>query len=108
MGRQASWFPDSRRVLCEPRRCRGTEVNDEPIQWSADGRSLFVSAQKRLAAQIFRVELATGRRTLVYEVGARDSAGADAPWVRITPDGKSHAYSFWRTLDDLFLVQGLR
>jgi eukaryotic-like serine/threonine-protein kinase len=163
--RQASWFPDSRRVLfiaaapgegargyiqdleggqrkaigpvgigspavspdgqtiaassptgpllfsadrSEPRQCRGTEVNDEPIQWSADGRSLFVSQQKRLAAQIFRVELATGRRTLVYEVGARDPAGADAPWVRITPDGKSHAYSFWRTLDDLFLVQGLR
>jgi Tol biopolymer transport system component len=92
----------------EPRACRGTRENDEPMQWSSDGRSLFVSREKQLAVQIFRVDLATGRRTLVSEVAARDPAGAGGPWVRITPDGTSYAYSFWRTVDDLFLVEGLK
>lgn len=38
-----------------------------------------------------------------------DSAGVTAIVnVRITPDGKSYAYSFDRELSDLFLVDGVR
>jgi Tol biopolymer transport system component len=93
----------------EARPVRGTEPHDSPVQWSAEGRSLYVSRVHRQVSQIFRVELLTGRRTLVHEVSARDWAGASWPFqLRITPDGKSYAYTFQRLLDDLFLVEGLK
>jgi dipeptidyl aminopeptidase/acylaminoacyl peptidase len=89
--------------------CRGTELNDRPIQWSADGRSLYVIRVGRLVTQIFRIELATGRRTMLYELAARDPAGASAPLgMRLTRDGKSYAYFWQRSLDDLYLVEGLK
>jgi len=89
--------------------CRGTELNDRPIQWSADGRSLYVIVVGRLVSQIFRIELATGRRTLLYELAARDPAGASAPLsMRLTRDGKSYAYALERVLNDLYLVDGLK
>jgi Tol biopolymer transport system component len=88
---------------------RGAEADDMPVGWTANGGSLFVRRPKRLVSQIFRVEVATGRRTLVDEVSARDWAGVNGPpSVRITPDGKSYAYSFFRAQDDLFLVEGLK
>jgi Tol biopolymer transport system component len=91
------------------RPCRGTELGDWPIQWSADGRTLFVSQRGGVTTQIVRIELATGRRTLLYELAARDPAGASAPVaVRLTPDGKSYAYNLERILDDLYLVDGLK
>ena len=93
----------------EARPVRGTEPDDSPVQWSTEGRSLYVSRVQRQVSQIFRVELLTGRRTLVHEVSARDWAGASWPFqLRITPDGKSYAYTFQRLLDDLFLVEGLK
>jgi len=91
------------------RPCRGAEPDDQFTQWSADGRSLFVSREGRLATQIVRVELANGRRTLLYELAARDTAGASRPFgVRLSPDGKSYAYSLQRVLDDLYLIDGLK
>jgi Tol biopolymer transport system component len=91
------------------RPCRGTEPDDQPIQWSADGRSLFVSREGHVATQIARVELPNGRRTLLYELAARDTAGASQPFgIRLTPDGKSYAYSLQRVLDDLYLIDGLK
>ena len=91
-----------------PRPCPGLEPGEWPIRWSSDGLSLFVGRNKGLAVQVSRVELANGRRTLLWELAARDLAGASPPDVRLTPDGKSYAYSFGRLLEDLYLVEGLR
>jgi Tol biopolymer transport system component len=91
------------------RPCRGTLAGDQPIQWSADGHSLYVTDVKRQTTQVVRIELATGQRTLLYELAARDPAGAGAPLsMRLTADGKSYAYTLERDLDDLFLVEGLK
>ena len=91
------------------RRCPGTELGDSPIQWSTDGRSVFVSRTGRVTTQIARIELATARRTLLYELAARDPAGASSPvGVCLTPDGKSYAYGLQRVFDDLYLVEGLK
>jgi eukaryotic-like serine/threonine-protein kinase len=90
------------------RPCPGSEPGDRPVRWSADGLSLFVRRYKDLVAQIYRLELSTGRRTLLWELAQRDPAGADYPNVRVTPDGKSYAYSFIRNLADLYLVDGLK
>jgi Tol biopolymer transport system component len=90
------------------RPCPGSERGDRPVRWSADGRSLFVLRYKGFAAQVHRLELTTGRRTLLRELAPPDPAGAGFPDVRVTPDGKSYAYSFIRNLNDLYLVDGLK
>jgi hypothetical protein len=90
------------------RPCPGSEPGDRPVRWSTDGLSLFVRRYKGLVTQIYRLELSTGRRTLLWELAQRDPAGADYPNVRVTPDGKSYAYSFIRNLADLYLVDELK
>jgi Tol biopolymer transport system component len=90
------------------RPCPGSEPGDQPVRWSADGRSLFVLRYKGFAAQVYRLELTTGRRMLLRELAPPDLAGAGFPDVRVTPDGKSYAYSFIRNLNDLYLVDGLK
>ena len=46
------------------------------MRWSEDGRVLFVR-QGRLPARIFALDVTTGQRTLVHEIGPRDTVGVD-------------------------------
>jgi hypothetical protein len=92
----------------EPRPLRGLEPGDPAIRWSPDGRALFFSRTRGLVTQIHRQDLATGETRLVREFAPLDVAGADAPNVSVTPDGKSFAYSHYRSLSELYLVEGLK
>ena len=59
--------------------------------------------------EVHRLELATGRQALLRRLVTQDPAGASVPGrVRLTPDANSYAYSFYRNLSDLYLVDGLR
>jgi hypothetical protein len=58
---------------------------------------------------VYRLDVATGKRELMMTLAPTDSSGVTAIVnVRITPDGKSYAYSFDRELSDLFLVENVR
>jgi eukaryotic-like serine/threonine-protein kinase len=92
----------------ETRPCPGLDSDDGLIRWSADGRALFFQRYRGLTAEVHRLELATGRKKLLWELAAQDPAGAFRPHVRLTPDGKSYAYTFMRDLSDLYLVDGLK
>ncbi len=92
---------------------RGSLAGDELLQWSADGRFLYLRGPGDLTVQIFRLDLRTGERELWKELAPADSVGnigiaADPRGIRLTPDGKSYAYTQWKLLDELFLVEGLR
>ena len=51
----------------------------------------------------------TGQRTLVREIGPRDTVGVDVVSdARLTPDGKSYAYVYIRSLYSLYQVTGLK
>jgi eukaryotic-like serine/threonine-protein kinase len=79
------------------------------ITWSTDGRSAYAYQDKKNSAPVYRLDVATGRRQLVATLAVSDSAGVTAMAnVRMTPDGKSYAYSYHRELSDLFLVEGVR
>jgi hypothetical protein len=91
-----------------PHKCSVLESEDQPIRWSADGASIYIARYQRITTQVFRVELSGGHRTLLWELGARDPAGASSPVVSVTPDGKAYAYSFFRSLSELYLVDGLK
>jgi hypothetical protein len=92
----------------EARSCRGLGSEDRPIRWSTDGRSLFFGRFNGLTTEVHRLELATGRRKLMWSVAAQDPAGAFRPGVTLTPDGKSYAYSLLRSVSDLYLADGLK
>jgi serine/threonine protein kinase len=115
--------PDGRFVACtgsdgtmrlvpveggESRTVPGVSPGEVLIRWGHDGGSLFVYAPGQLPARIHRVNVDSGQRTLLMELIPSDPAGVSTiGQIRLTPDGKSCAYSFKRILSELYLVEGL-
>ncbi|HKM82117.1 MAG TPA: winged helix-turn-helix domain-containing protein [Candidatus Acidoferrum sp.] len=93
----------------QPRPLSGIEPEEDTIRWSADGKFLFVVGDG-IPANIYRVEVLTGRRQLMYKLAPSDAAGLwNVIWpVLITPDGNSYVYSDYRILSELYLANGLR
>jgi WD40 repeat protein len=87
----------------------GTQKGEVPIQWSADGASLFVYQPTALPAQVYRINLATGARELWKQFSPTDLAGVYkiAP-ICMTRDANSYAYDALRTMSDLYVAEGLR
>jgi serine/threonine protein kinase/Tol biopolymer transport system component len=95
----------------ETRPVPGVAEGDLPLQWSADGRSLYVIQYLELfsPARVFRLDLETGERVLWKELLPEDSAGVVAiDDVRVTPDGRSYAYDYQRVLSNLYVAEGLK
>jgi Tol biopolymer transport system component len=85
------------------------QPQDIPLQWTADGRGIYVAQGRQSPVHIFRVDLKTGERTLWKEIAPSDPSGiAGLIAVLITPDGQYYAYTYRRVLSDLYLVPGLR
>jgi hypothetical protein len=90
-----------------PRPAQGTEPADLPMGWTADGRYLYLFA--RPARSIYRWEMQTGHRQLFREISPPDRTGlVSMISMRVTPDGKSYAYSMFTTSSELYLMDGLR
>ena len=91
----------------------GFEETDDPITgmvgWSSDGKALFVRNGTAVPSRIDRVEIATGRRTLLAEVGPVDRTGLFnfAP-SSVSKDGTQYAYSYAKRLSTLFVVTHAR
>lgn len=95
----------------EPRPVRGALPGDELVQWSSDGRFLYVRGAGDSAVEFFRVNLSTGRREPWKKIAAADPVGLigiQPASVHMTPDGRSYAYSYWRVLTELYLVDSLK
>jgi eukaryotic-like serine/threonine-protein kinase len=92
----------------EPRPLSGLQAGELPIRWTADGRAMWVF-RNEVPAKVYRLDVTTGERTLWKELTPPDPAGIllIGP-ILMTPDGKSYVYSYRRTLDELFLVEGLK
>ncbi|MEA2263665.1 MAG: eukaryotic-like serine/threonine-protein kinase [Acidobacteriaceae bacterium] len=83
--------------------------SEQPIEWSADGKSLYVYQPGEFPAKVYQLDLTTGKRTLWRSLAPADPAGVSqiGPIV-MTPDGRSYIYGYHRTLSDLYLVEGLK
>jgi hypothetical protein len=90
----------------------GLEPGDVPVQWSADGRELYVRGQGSPRVPVFRLDLATARRTLWKVLEPLDPAGvesiAEDAGFRIAPDGKSYAFTYYDGQIALSLATGLQ
>ena len=107
--------PDGRAMLFplaggDPRPLPGLEPKETPLQWSADGKSLYTARFGELPLKIERLDLATQKKQLWKQILPEDRAGLiRIESVFVTPDGRHWAYSFNRVLvSDLYLVTGLR
>jgi Tol biopolymer transport system component/predicted Ser/Thr protein kinase len=86
----------------------GLQPDEFVTAWAADGKSLFVMT-RGVPAQVFRVDLATGQRSLWKSFEPLDAAGIDnISRVLMSADGKAYVYGYIRTLSDLYLVEGLK
>jgi serine/threonine protein kinase len=93
----------------DPHDIPGVEPWMGPIQWGADGLSVFVRHPMSVPARVYRVHLATGSKELWKELNTPDpTATHKIGPVRLTRDGRYYAYGYERSLTDLYLVEGLR
>jgi hypothetical protein len=88
----------------------GLAAGDQPLQWTADGRSLFVRrAGPVLPVHVDRLDVATGARAPWRALQPADTAGVGRIGdVLVAPDGGSYAYNCQRSLSDLYLAEGIR
>jgi len=97
----------------EPKPVPGYRDGDVPLQWSADGRFVYVRDAGNLVLRIFKLNLTTGDRQFWKELVPPDPTvlidiGSDPGQVRIAPDGRSYAYTYWTSDGELYLADGLR
>jgi len=91
------------------RAVKGLEAGDLPMRWNGDGPAVYVLHRSGRPTRIHRIELATGKRTLVREIMPANPGGL--PGIRsfaMTADAKAFAYNYVRKLSDLYLIEGLK
>ena len=93
----------------EPKQIPGLLPGEVPVAWSADGRSIYIYRGGELPAKVYRLEIASGSRTLWKQLMPPDPAGVEyvGP-ILPAPDGTAYAYGYRRLLSDLYLVEGLK
>jgi len=92
----------------DPRPISGTRPGEEIIGFDDKGQSLNIRSGD-LDMRIERLDLVSGKRTLIREVTPADPTGvARIATLQMTPDGRSYCYSFMRSLSRLYMVDGLR
>jgi eukaryotic-like serine/threonine-protein kinase len=106
--------PDQRLYLYpieggEPVPLPGVTTQDEPVGWTADGKSVWVFRRAELPTKVSRVDVATGQREVWKELIPADAAGVTEVTQPLpTPDGKYYVYTYVRMLADLYVAEGLK
>jgi eukaryotic-like serine/threonine-protein kinase len=87
----------------------GVEPQDQFQNWTTDGNGLLVVSATPRDARVYRVEVTTGKRTLLQTVEPPDKAGSSQS-VRLAyaADSKTYVYSTVRVLGTLYVVEGLQ
>ncbi|MEO8191954.1 MAG: protein kinase [Acidobacteriota bacterium] len=86
----------------------GLDEKDGVDQWSADGRFLYGHRTGVAPLQVFRLEIATGRKEPWKTLMPADAAGVSSLLPIPTQDGAAYVYSYNRTLSDLYIVDGVK
>jgi dipeptidyl aminopeptidase/acylaminoacyl peptidase len=91
----------------EPRPVAGLEPGDWPIQWSEDGRFLYVHKRSEIPNKVWRLDLASGQKQSWLEIRPGEPV-TGLPILLLSRDGKAYVYGAQRVLSELYLVDGLR
>ena len=92
-----------------PRELPGVTGSDVPIGWIGAGLLIRRPGDPKAArGDIYRVDVRTGRQEFWKNILPRDPAGIMVlVSFRVTPDGRSSAYSWHRALSNLYVADGL-
>src|SRR5271168_135640 len=86
----------------------GIEPEEQLSKWMEDGQALLVYSATSWEARMYRVEVATGKRTLLQTITLSEKAGSTAPLRLAYAQGsKTYVYSDVRILGNLYVVEGL-
>ena len=94
----------------------GILPGEEPTQWTADGKVLYVRGADELrpgetaiTTRVYRLDPRTGRRELWKEIPPINPSGGGAiGTIFFSADGKTCVYTHHRYSSELFLVEGLK
>ena len=94
----------------------GLLPGEEPTQWTADGKLLYVRSADELrpgepaiTTRIYRLDPRNGRRELWKEIPPiNPSAGGAIGTIFFSADGKTCVYTRHRYSSELFLLEGLK
>jgi Tol biopolymer transport system component len=86
----------------------GVEPREALAKWTEDGQALLVYSATPWEARIYRVEAATGKRTLLQTVEPGEKAGSTLPLRLAYAEGSNtYVYSTVRILGNLYVAEGL-
>jgi Tol biopolymer transport system component len=77
--------------------------------WAPDGESLLADRRGEVPSKVFAVHARSGRREVWRELIPPDPAGISTiGGLAVRAGGRAYAYSYVRSLADLYVVEGLR
>jgi dipeptidyl aminopeptidase/acylaminoacyl peptidase len=92
----------------DPRQIPGLDPEFIAVQWAEDSGALYGYIYGELPSKVYKVDIATGKMTLIQEFHPGVPAGVVtvAPVV-VNHDGTRFAYSYYQSLSQLLLISGL-
>ncbi len=89
-----------------PKTIEGAQPTDQLVQWSSDGKSIIVRGAEEMPLTLYRIDLVTGKRERWKELVPHDLTGflefgSGLPGVRVTPDGRFYAFTYYSDLETL-------
>jgi serine/threonine protein kinase len=90
----------------QSRKLSGIQSGELAFQWSADGSSVYVCNPDHFPANIYKINISTGKRDLLKTLQPPDVSGVGRlRSVFFAADEKTYAYSYGRDLSTLYLVR---
>ena len=91
----------------------GFGPKDIPLQWTADGKSIYFTTRDPADAfprrKVYLFNLATGQKHPVASLGPPDLSGVGGiDFPRFAANGKAYMYAYLRDLSELYVVDGLK
>jgi eukaryotic-like serine/threonine-protein kinase len=89
----------------------GTQPGDQLLGWASDGKRIFVYHPAELRPRILTVDLTNGDRRLWKQIEPADPVGLEpfrATFADLTPDGRNIAYYYYRSIDELYVAEGVK
>ena len=76
------------------------------IRWAGDGENLFIWRRGETPAVVYKYNPASGTKEKWLELMPKDMLGVNQiTSIKLTPDGKTYAYSYINQLSDLYLME---
>lgn len=86
----------------------GIGRQDRFEQWTNDGEALLVTTSTPWDAQLYRVEVTTGKKSLLQRVELSEKAGSVVDLrMFYAEQSKTYVYNARRILGSLYVVEGL-